>query len=515
MQALKELVYVVNKNKLRGIDLLGFPFSDDSKIGTLYKSISTGEVDSDTAAAEKLFSSEEPGANYRKLKADLTNRLVNALFLIDVKQPSYNERQRAYQECYKNWAAVKLLFGKNARTAGVVLAEKVLKYAEIFEFTNLCMDVCRTLRLHYGAMVGDEKLYRGYNEKFQYYRELDAFESIAEEYYIELVSGHVKNRSLKKNIQALAIHYYEELEPALQRWQSHDLHLYGNLIKLIIHTSVNDYRQAIKVCEDAITFFEQKAFDARLPLQAFYYQQAICYIQLRQLDKQLFSNTKTLKFLDEGTYNWYKFQETYVILGLHTQHYQWAYEIFKVAIDHKRFQFLPADQQEYWKILEQYLHYLYLNQKIISTEQEPYFSKLRLGRFLNQTPIFSKDKKGLNIAILVIQILFLLQQSRQSETIDRIERIEKYSERYLHTQYTIRSYFFIKMLLTLPKNQFNPIAVRRKSQRYFEQLVIHPLEMTSQSPLIEIIPFQYLWEMVLNSLEKQPIFPGVAESDIK
>lgn len=503
MQALKELVYVVNKNKLRGIELLGFPFSDDSKIGALYESISTGDVESDIAAAEKLFGTEEPGINYRKLKAELTNRLVNALFLIDTKQASYNERQRAYQECYKNWAAVKLLFGKNARTAGVVLAEKVLKYGEIFEFTNLCLEVCRTLRLHYGAMVGNEKLYQVYHEKFQYYRELDTFESIAEGYYIELVMGHVKNRSLKKDLKELAIQYTKELAPVLERWQSHDLHLYGNLIKLIIYTSVNDYQQAIHVCEDAIHFFEQKSFDARVPLQAFYYQQAICYIQLRQLDQHFFSNAKNLKFLEEGTYNWYKFQEAYVIMGLHTKHYQLAYEIFKVAISHKRFQFLPEEQQEYWKILEQYLHYLFLNQKIISSEQDNYFSKFRLGRFLNQTPIFSKDKKGINITILIIQILFLIQQNRQSKTADRIEAIEKYSERYLHTQYTIRSYFFIKMLLTLPKNRFDPVAVQRKSQRYFTQLVEHPLEVTGQSFQIEIIPFEDLWEMVLNNLEKQ------------
>jgi hypothetical protein len=503
MQALKELVYVVNKNKLRGIDLLGFPFSDDTKVGMLYDSVSTGEVETDTAAAEKIFGMAEPGANYRKLKADLTNRLVNALFLIDLKQPAYNERQRAYQECYKNWAAAKLLFGKNARAAGVALAEKVLRYAEIFEFTGLCADVCRTLRLHYGALAGDEKLYRQYNDKFQQYRDLDDAESTAEGYYIELVSGHVKSRSLKEAVKTRALHCYAELEPALHRWQSHDLHLYGRLIELIIHTSVHDYRQAIRVCETAIEFFEKKPFDARVPLQIFYYQQAVGYIQLRLFDKQFFSNSTTLQFLEEGTYNWYKFQEAYVILGLHTRNYRWAYNIFKTAIRHKRFQFLPPDQQEYWKILEQYLHYLFLNHKIKVPEPNELFSKFRLGRFLNQMPIFSKDKQGLNIAILVIQILFLIQQNRRTESTDRIEAIEKYSERYLHNRYTIRSYFFIKMLLTLPKNRFDPLVVQRKSARYFTELQQHPFEMSNQSLQIEVIPFEDLWEMILQSLEKQ------------
>ncbi|MFN7119175.1 MAG: hypothetical protein ACK4TA_20420 [Saprospiraceae bacterium] len=503
MQALKELVYVVNKSKLRGIDLLGFPFADDAKLNELYESISSGEVDSDDLAADRLFGTDAGEINYRKLKADLTHRLVNALFLIDVKQPSYNQRQRAYQESYKNWAAVRLLFGKNARTAGVYLAEKVLKYGESFEFTNLCLEVCRTLRLHYGAMVGDEKQYQVYNEKFHFYRELDYAESTAEAYYCELVIRHVKSRALKKNIPTLAQQYYNDLKPGLEKWESHDLHLYANLIKLIIYTSVNNYQKAIQVCEEAILFFEKKTFDARVPLQAFYYQQAICYIQLRQLNKQLFSNAKALKFLDEGTYNWYKFQETYVILGLHTQHYQWAYEIFSKAYQHKRFQFLPPDQQEYWKILEQYLHYLFLNNKIKINHQEASFSRLRLGRFLNQTPIFSKDKKGLNIPILIIQILFLVQQNRRSQTTDRIDAIEKYSERYLHNEYTIRSYFFIKMLLALPKNQFHPVAVQRKAQPYFDQLRKRSLEVSSQYFQVEIIPFEDLWEMVIQYLEKQ------------
>lgn len=503
MQALKELVYVVNKHKLRGIDLLGFPFADDTKLHELYESISSGEVDSDSLAAVRLFGTETTSVNYRKLKADLTHRLVNALFLIDVKQPSYNERQRAYQESYKNWAAVKLLFGKNARTAGVYLAEKVLKYGELFEFTNLCMDVSRTLRLHYGSMLGDEKRYHLYNEKFHYYREIDFAESTAEAYYSELVMGHVKNRSLKMNISALAQQYYHELEPALQKWQTHDLHLYGNLIKLIIHTSVNQHENAIQVCEETIQFFEQKPFDARIPLQIFHYQQVICYIQLRQLNKNIFDTAKALKFLEEGTYNWYKLQEAYVIMGIHTQHYQWACEVFKLAFYHKRFQFLPPDQQEYWKILEQYLHYLHLNEKIKNNDQENLFSRFRLGRFLNQMPIFSKDKKGLNIAILLIQILFLIQQNRRTQTMDRIEAIEKYAERYLHNEYTIRSYFFIKMLLTLPKNHFQPVAVRRKAQIYFDKLTKHPLEVSGQSFQIEIIPFENLWEMVLDHLDKQ------------
>lgn len=160
MHPLKELTHIVTKEKVRALELLGFPFSrDDSQARELYLKIISEEFESDEMAAKMLFGTDKPQSNYRKLKADLFKRLVNALFFINIKKSKYNTRQLAYHECYKNWAAAKLLSGKNAKESSVFLAQKVLKYAEEFEFTHLCMDTCKMLRLHYGSIIGDSKLY--------------------------------------------------------------------------------------------------------------------------------------------------------------------------------------------------------------------------------------------------------------------------------------------------------------------------------------------------------------------
>ncbi len=506
MQVLKELTHIVTKEKVRALELLGFPFSrDDSQARALYMKILGEEFESDEMAAQALFGTDKPESNYRKLKSDLFKRLVNALFFINIKKSKYNTRQLAYHECYKNWAASKILSGKNAKESSIFLTQKVLKYAEEFEFTHLCMDACKALRLHYGSIIGDSKLYEEYNQKYKDYAALYHQESIAEEYYTDLVIEHIKNKSLKSNVKEKAIQYYDALKPALRQWSSHDLHFYGNLIRLIIYTSVNDYKNAISVCEEAIRFFDRKIYTARMPLIGFNYQKIICNIQLREFDEKDSSLhlMKKAKFLEEGTYNWYKFQEVYIILRLHTQRYQAAFDIYSAAVRHKRFQYLPPDRQEYWKILEKYLHYLALVNKIEPTGNKEYFSKFRLGRFLNETPIFSKDKKGVNIAILIIQILFLMQQNRWSETVDRIDSIEKYAERYLHNNYTIRAYYFIKMLLLLPKNQFHREAITRKTTQYLQQLKSHSPEFSTESSHVEIIPFEDMWDMLLENLGRQ------------
>ncbi|MCB0639396.1 MAG: hypothetical protein KDC54_22375, partial [Lewinella sp.] len=164
MKILQELVRIISRRKLRDLRHLGFPFEDDNRLSALYEAVAAGELPEEEVAQAATGHSARSG-RYRRVKADLRDRLVNALFLVDLSLPSYNERQRAYYEVYKNWSACKILLGKNAREAGISLAERVLRQAEFFEFNEVALDISRTLRLHYGTLMGDAKRYRVYADK--------------------------------------------------------------------------------------------------------------------------------------------------------------------------------------------------------------------------------------------------------------------------------------------------------------------------------------------------------------
>ena len=117
--------------------------------------IADGKFHSEQEIAKHFYPSstnKEQADSYRHLKATLIQRLTNALFLTDVKQASYNSYQRAYYECHKNWAAIKILLGRNARTVAIKLAEKTLKYAIKYEFSDLCLNICKVLRLHFNMI---------------------------------------------------------------------------------------------------------------------------------------------------------------------------------------------------------------------------------------------------------------------------------------------------------------------------------------------------------------------------
>src|SRR5690606_25061490 len=136
--------------------------------------------------------------------------------------------------------AAKILFGKNARTAAAGLGRQLLKIARKYEFTELMVDICHTLRLYYGTIEGDYKKYQQYNEEFKLHEQLWLAENRAEEFYIDLSIGFINSKAAKAEFKNKASEYYGQIKEYLEQYDSYQLHLCGRLIEASIYTSVND-----------------------------------------------------------------------------------------------------------------------------------------------------------------------------------------------------------------------------------------------------------------------------------
>ena len=226
-----------------------------------------------------------------------------------------------------------------------------------------------------------------------------------------------------------------------------------------------------------------------------------CLIQLKQYGAGKAAAQKGVSFFAEGSFNWFKFQEYYFLLSMHSREYQQAYAVFTAIVEHRKFKALPENIREIWRIYEAYLHYLINTSHINSAADDKRFNRFRLGKFLNDTPIFSKDKRGMNIPILVIQILFMILQKKYDQAINRIDSIEKYCSRYLKKDDTYRSNNFIKLLLQIPASGFHRAAVERNAKRYLDNLQAVPAAKVNQTYEIEIVPYEDLWEIALESLQ--------------
>ena len=116
-------------------------------------------------------------------------------------------------------------------------------------------------------------------------------------------------------------------------------------------------------------------------------------------------------------------------------------------------------------------------------------------------PIFSKDKTGINITIIVAQFLLLFTEEKYQKAIDRIETVKQYSHAHLRKDATYRSNCFLKMLVKLVECSYHKEATIRKTKVLYEKLKNHPAEMQRQTNHVEIVPFEVLWEIILNSID--------------
>jgi hypothetical protein len=496
MQVLRELAYVLKKNSLQPISSSGQFLDKNSKMGYFFEGIAKGRYATDEEAALELYG-DSSSASYRKMKSELLDRMLNALTHFDSRQAHFTDYQRAYYECYKEWSLVKILTGQNANTAAMSLAVKLLRQAEKYEFNLLAMDIASYLRIQYSLRESNDKKYREACALFDHYRTVYDAENQAEQVYTLLSVQAVNSRAKDEKTRELAARGHADIAPYLERFQSGKLHLYGRLIELALHNANRDYRRALDCCRANIAFFQAKPYQANAPIQIFLYEKLICHIQLRQFEEGRATADQCAGLMPEGSFNWFKYKELLLQLCFHSAHYEAANDLLGSITAHPRFAFLPENTQEAWRVYEAYGQFL---AQIGLAPALPNSGKFKMGKFLNEIPIFSKDKSGANIIVMVIQYLFLLLDRKYAQVIDRAAVMSQYCYRYLSGRHTTRSFHFFKMLIQVPAGKFELDLVRKKAEKHLEQLSATPLDISNQAFEIEVIPYEILWETTLSLL---------------
>ncbi len=501
MRDLLELAGLLEKTKLKGNGVMKWIVEPDSKMEQLFNAIIDKEVFTEEDATKVFGNGEANLATLATVKSKLKERLLDSFFLLHFKEANYSSRQKAFFECYKKWATAMTLLSRNAKVNGIDLLERLLRHTTHFEFTELTLDILRVLRLQYSIVDGDIKKYEHVREMYAQYEKIWMMENKAEFYYSELMVQFTNSKATNLEVVEEAKLRYNELEPFMAECTSFKLHMFGRLVQMMIYNGQNDYPNTARLCEDAIRFFDQKEFDSGLPLQVFYYNLIVCYLQLREFGKGQAVINRCSYYFEEGSFNWFKLQELFFLLAMHSGHYEEAYWLYEKVTNYPRFEEKGAQITEMWRIYQAYLYFLIKIGKIPPGILSAKISKFKISRFLNEIPLFSKDKRGMNISILIVQILHSLADKNYDQASDRIEGIEKYCSRYLRDNDTFRSNCFIKMLLQIPQAAYHREAVARKTERYFNMLSSVPLEAARQAHEVEIVPYEVLWEITVSALD--------------
>lgn len=499
MELLRELVELNPKNTIfQEKNIEDHPVS---KLKLLFDGVKSEAFKNDDDAAKVIYNREGGYPTYQRLKSRLIDKLIDQLITSTHKSDNFSSYQHAYTNCHRNWAVIKLLYTKGARNSAIAIAERTMGYAKKYELTDIVFLISRELRNHYALISYNKYKMDKYTEDFNKSLVLYECENEAEKYYSEIHYISLASRgTIDEKIQEKCENYVLRLREMLEEHESYRLLFMAYMTLSLRYQYAHDTENMLRINTEAVSVFENRPVTTQVALFNFNLRKMICHIQLGHFEE---SDAIAIGYLDsmrKGTYNWYYILFYYFTSLMHRKQYEKAWDTLYLGMRYKNFKTLATNLQDIFKVNEAYLRFLLEIDQIDEERINANKRSFKIFKFLNEMPLFSKDKRGINISILIIHILFLLQQKKYNKIIDRVDALRQYTHRYLRKDDTYRSNCFIQMLLQVSRADFNRIRAERYAKPYREKLSLVPMNLANQGLEVEIIPYEDLWEMVLDLL---------------
>lgn len=495
MQELKELIHFIT-HKLSKKEKLLLKSVVTKLEYKLYQGIINDSFPTDEEASMALYNKPSTYQAYRVLKKRLIGSISNLILTYVPAKNDNTTYQKAYFRCWRQFASIKMLMGEQYNSSAMYLTHELLKVTERYNYHDLTLELYKII-YHNDVSIQKNKTQKKFVfEKINSLKKIIDLEFDAQTYYTELNSAFARvKKPDTAAIRKLATKYDEELTPYIDVVPSLKFHLYTYLIKYFICHISNDFVTGKVVVLKALHYFESSKLKHKLSIKLFKRYENECDIHLHNLSSAIPSILDSIENEEKGTFSWHRQNEFLFIAYIRNKDYFNAILTCQAVTQNQRFEFQSSPVKTRWRLYEMYAYFLARTLSIdIPTKG------FDLKKFIRDTPTFSMDKRAMNIPLIIIQILIDIVNNHEELILDRANALEKYSGRYLVKGENFRSKCFIKMLLQLPLRNYHPIAVKRHTDNYILKLKSEPIEQANQAVEIEIIPYEDLWDLIINFL---------------
>lgn len=484
MKVIKELIEELpnlNSNELRTI------FRESEIACQFYKDIEGGVINSDEEAKNYYYGDKDNArVYYWRLKKQVFEKLSNVF--ISVPRKKATTVQQAYFEIYRDFFLANELRHRGKNCAFSVLAERVIEKALKYDIPDIVVSIGRKLLSEYSYINVNKKKYYKYKDIVQKAQLTRQAEENIEAIFYELAFL----LSEKRNINPEEVIKFEvglnDAENIFNHYPTLKIATYYYTIQVLFYEATNDVWSTLHYCKEAFLFFgKKKVASPKGTMFMFLHKQINLQIRLKQFEKARGNLKLAFDLVPKYAPNWYIVNSYAVTLHFHEGNYVKTHDIIHDVLSNR--QEISEIMTEQWMILKAYAHLMSSNR-----------SNFRLGKFLNEVPTFSKDKRGHNTNILILQVLFLLKKKKFAVIVDKVESLRQYASKYLRKENTFRTSCFIKMLCQLPAGNFHSVNVQRRTKNYHEKMMALPKEQARMDVDVEIVPYEVLWDKVLELL---------------
>ena len=473
----------------------------ETKYVMFYEKIIANEIKNDKEAKEALNYSKNSSA-FLKFKERYTKKVLDYILLFEASVKSNEFINEEYYRLLKLYTAGRIIQYKQQLPNATIIFKYIFDLARKYDFLHLQLYSALELRKLYGYLVPDKKLFEYYERKlieieaeFKISLTLDeVYDKVSHDYTgIKLKDVDIfKKDILNKGEQLLET--IKEITSISSKTKAYEIVSFA-------YTINNELEKSINISKESISLLEESQSSPKYKIILAYKDIISAYLKLKDFDNATIYLHKTLAIHTQKTINYFRMKSMEYLLYAISKDYN---NLFKITVEVINSKELKQHQVllEEWRLREAYVNLLIeagkIDEKYIKASN---YRKFRLNKFLNEVDFFSKDKRGINISILVVELMHFLIRKEYDKLLDKLEALNQYTYRYLRNDSSLRSNCFIKMLLKIPDAEYHPIRTVRYVSKYEKKLKANPLEILLKSVDVEIIPFENLWEIIIDILD--------------
>jgi hypothetical protein len=495
IKILYEISSLVTKKQV-GSHLL-VPENEDFETGLKYQRLIEGLTrqswESDDEARQDLYGQKAGAKTFEMLKSRAKERLISMIFMSENQKNFTSTLDKAYFNCCKAFLTGVLLFNKSKLSSGHDQLKGALKLAREFQFHSLEILILGQLR-KLASFTGSEKLYYKYLQELRHVHDIVKAELEAEDLDFELQVFLVKSVQISSDWLKILENNYSKMILLKETFSTNSIiHSYYR-IAIRYFQAKEDYKRAIELCEELQKYYvDNPRFFVKLKVARAVLNKLYCALYLKDYKAGNDYAKECELYIEEDSLNWLIFKENHFLLCMHTAQFAKASEIYNQVLQNPTFSSYPTANIEKWRIYEAYLEY--------ATQLDPLVNrrKFNISKFLNEVPVYSKDKSGYNLSIIISQILLSIKTHDLSRVIDRAEPLKIYLSRYVKKDRNPRSYYFLKMLEVMIRYEFSAEKTEQIADKFFQKLLQSGHSGPESS---EVIPYEWLWTDLLGRLRE-------------
>ncbi len=499
---IKSLVDFVNKCKVQHLEI--FTREDfgkkKTKMGELFELIRDQDLKTEDDLKTALYGDKILAYGFDKIYSRFQEKLSNTLFFIDTRTSLFSERAIAYYNCSRRAYITRILLERGYHRFSISLVEKTLPVSLKFEFTDLSVHFLKLLIRHYSTRTIDLKKFEKYKARY-----LPAVHTLHSENLLEIMVTNIAYESNAAHASRYSLIPEDALldtvevsENLLMEEASIDSIMAASKILQYYYKQKKNYGEYKRITAEALKKISAKPFRSVITVESLVHAQLTMTLVTRDISSAEAIRSEYFNSINTGNFNWYVIHYYYALTMLHGKAYQKAYEVVQFILKYKTFGKQPPVIRENFYVLQAYTEFLLKIGRIFPVEEPLDF---RLTKFLNQVPEYSKDKQGVNISIILIQVLYFLADKKYTRIIDRMESLNLYAYRHLKRDESFRSQSFIRMLAEMVRADFRKKGTLFRTEKLSQNLKSTAIEAFPDAAEAEIIPYEDLWALILDQLD--------------